>query len=100
MYPNTTATRWSDGRLHVCRSDTHAPLAAIAAATLLSVTARLPQDGLKQDLDDRGMAHTVIGDALAPGIIQAAVFSGHRAAREFLDGAAVPFKREVPVLFA
>ncbi|MCH9012667.1 MAG: hypothetical protein IIA68_06365, partial [Proteobacteria bacterium] len=41
-----------------------------------------------------------IGDALAPGSIAAAVYAGHRAARE-LDappiGDAVPFERELPL---
>ena len=39
-----------------------------------------------------------IGDALAPGLVAAAIFAGHRAAREFdaaADSDAVPFRREL-----
>ena len=58
--------------------------------------ARLPQNALSQDLlalrdawDDAGIASvTTIGDALAPGTIAAAVFSGRRCAEE-MDGAAL-----------
>jgi len=43
---------------------------------------------------------TRIGDCLAPGTIAAAVYSGHRHARELdepvPDG--VPFRRELPLL--
>ncbi len=43
---------------------------------------------------------TAIGDAHAPSTIAAAVYAGHRAARE-LDapdrGDAVPFERELPL---
>lgn len=101
MHPNTRATNWANGLLHLERSDTGQALPPIAVATLVSVTARLPGDALKSDLDARGLANTVIGDAVAPGTIQAAVYSGHRAARDFLSGGTVlsPFKRETPTLF-
>jgi dimethylamine/trimethylamine dehydrogenase len=43
---------------------------------------------------------TAIGDACAPSTIAAAVYAGHRAARD-LDapalGDAVPFERELPL---
>ena len=99
-YPNTAAKEWRDGHLHIERCDTHEPLAPIAAGSLISVTARTPSDDLATALDQAGHKPTVIGDALAPGIIQAAVFSGHRAAREFLGGEPANriFKREVPTL--
>lgn len=101
MYPNTTAVEWKDGALHINRSDTYEPLPAIPAAALLSVTSRLPQDDLSSWLCEAGVPHTTIGDAVAPGIIQAAVFSGHKAAREYLgtEPADRIFKREVPTLF-
>ena len=78
----------------------------IPCAAILTVTARLPEEALYRDLiadPDRLAAAgiksvTAIGDALAPGSIAAAVYAGHRAARE-LDapptGDAVPFKREL-----
>jgi dimethylamine/trimethylamine dehydrogenase len=101
MYPNTTATHWSSGVLHLKRSDTYQSLSPIAATTLVSVTARLPSETLKVDLENAGLACTTIGDAVAPGTIQAAVYSGHRIAREFLSGEVgpLPFKRETPMLY-
>jgi dimethylamine/trimethylamine dehydrogenase len=75
------------------------------AQSVVMVTARLAHDALYDDLlaisdrwQDAGIK-TVnrIGDAVAPGTIAAAVFSGHRFARE-LDrepwGDTVPFLRE------
>ena len=78
-------------------------------AALMLVTARLPDDRLYQDLvqrrDDWSAAGVtsvrVIGDAEAPGTIAAAVYSGHRCARELDEPAvndAVAFKRELPRL--
>jgi dimethylamine/trimethylamine dehydrogenase len=45
---------------------------------------------------------TRIGDCLAPGIIAAAVYAGHRYARELGEPPtdAVPFRRELPRLAA
>ena len=80
----------------------------IPCASIVTVTARLPEEALYRDLiadPDRLAAAgiesvTAIGDALAPGSIAAAVYAGHRAARE-LDapplGDAVPFERELPL---
>jgi dimethylamine/trimethylamine dehydrogenase len=81
-----------------------------ALGSLVLVTARLPNNGLAQALDarsnewaDAGLASvTRIGDALAPGTIAAAVWSGRRYAEELdapeasLD--ALPFRREVAAL--
>lgn len=78
----------------------------LACASLVMVTMRDPDDGLHQALLARegdwaaaGMRSVhCIGDALAPGLVAAAVFSGHRAAREFgaaPDPDAVPFEREL-----
>ena len=80
----------------------------IPCASIVTVTARLPEEALYRDLiaDPDRLAEagirsvTAIGDALAPGSIAAAVYAGHRAARE-LDapppGDAVPFERELPL---
>lgn len=63
----------------------------IAAAAIVSVSMRLPNDGLHQALLARegewadagiGQVHC-IGDALVPGLIAHAVYAGHRYAREF-----------------
>lgn len=70
---------------------------------LVSVTARLPDDGLyqallqrKPDWQDAGIASVrCIGDAEAPGLIAHAVYAGHRYARELEEPPPgdVPFKR-------
>jgi len=78
----------------------------IPCASLVTVTARLPEESLYRTLLAKPNAWaaagiksvTTIGDALAPGTIAAAVYAGHRHARE-LDaplGEAVPFAREMP----
>jgi dimethylamine/trimethylamine dehydrogenase len=80
----------------------------IAAKAVVSVTMRLPNDGLYQALHAResdwqaaGIGQvSCIGDALAPGLIAHAVYAGHRYAREFEadsgengDSAEVAFRR-------
>ncbi len=78
---------------------------SLECASVVMVTSRLPNDalyyalkGAPERLEDAGI-HSVkrIGDALGPGLIAAAVWSGHRFARE-LDAPPpgdVPFKREL-----
>jgi len=79
-----------------------------ACASVVMVSARLPKKGLYEELvadqaalDAAGIKSvTRIGDCLAPGTIAAAVYSGHRYARE-LDQPAhdgLDFKRELPRL--
>ncbi|MFT5116168.1 MAG: dimethylamine/trimethylamine dehydrogenase, partial [Parasphingorhabdus sp.] len=48
---------------------------------LLLLGGRLPNDGLYKSLLENNQPATAIGDCLSPGIIQAAVHSGHRHAR-------------------
>jgi dimethylamine/trimethylamine dehydrogenase len=78
----------------------------VAARCVVTVTSRLPNDELYETLAQQPEALTAagivsfqaIGDCLAPGTIAAAVYAGHRYAREF-DLAAdegVPFRRELP----
>ena len=58
----------------------------IPAAGVLLVTSREPEQGLFDALqaEPRGVQQVIqIGDCLAPGTIAAAVYSGHRFAREF-----------------
>ena len=81
-----------------------------ACGSVVMVTARLPQDDLYHDLmkDGEGLAKADIksvariGDCLAPGTIAAAVYGGHRYARELDEPApeGVPFRRELPELAA
>jgi dimethylamine/trimethylamine dehydrogenase len=68
----------------------------LACGSLVIVGARLPNDALYHELTKAGIASvTRIGDALAPGAIVHAVYSGHRYARE-LDAAPV-FRRDKPL---
>ena len=79
----------------------------------ISITARLPEDALYQELHarqsewaDHGIVRVdAIGDAHAPGLIVHAVYAGHRYAREFDDTRSheervdsVPFRRQRVVL--
>ena len=77
----------------------------IACGALITVTARLPEETLWKGLEAKGAdwqasgikSVTRIGDCLAPGLIAAAVYSGHRYAREFgelHEFGEVPFHRE------
>jgi dimethylamine/trimethylamine dehydrogenase len=77
----------------------------IEAASVVLVTARLPEDALflalESDADkraDAGVHHlNCIGDANAPSIIAAAVYAGHRYARECDEPVSddIPFRREL-----
>ncbi|MFZ5789231.1 MAG: FAD-dependent oxidoreductase [Pseudomonadota bacterium] len=81
-----------------------------ACASLVAVTARLPEEALYRQLlvDPDAMEKagiksvTAIGDARAPGTIAAAVYQGHRFARELDEPATgeVAFKRELPTAVA
>lgn len=62
----------------------------ISADYLIPITAKLPNDELWLDLQSRrdefqsngGLSMQLIGDGSTPGLIAAAVYSGHKAARE------------------
>ncbi|MDW9759043.1 NAD(P)-binding protein [Sinorhizobium meliloti] len=77
----------------------------VDCATLVPVTARLPDEKLWLELKareaewaDAGIKTiTRLGDCLAPGLIAAAVYSGHQYARTYqeqVDKDRVPFMRE------
>ncbi len=76
----------------------------LEAASTIMVTARLPEDSLFQSLHsdasklaDAGIRHLDrIGDCDAPSIIAAAVYAGHRYARECDEPESqdIPFRRE------
>ena len=63
---------------------------SLPAATIVMVTSRAPDDALYHDLmaDPKGLADAGIkdvsrvGDCFSPGTIAAAVYSGHRFARD------------------
>jgi dimethylamine/trimethylamine dehydrogenase len=76
------------------------------AASLVTITARLPVDGLYSDLEqlrdrwtDSGIVSiTRIGDCWAPSTIQQAVYSGHKWARELDEEPEVLIPRELPMI--
>ncbi|MBV9523177.1 MAG: NAD(P)-binding protein [Alphaproteobacteria bacterium] len=76
---------------------------AVAAQSVVTVTMQSPEDGLFHELVARpdalreaGIRKIVrLGDCLAPGTIAAAVYSGHRFARELeIVAEDVPYRRE------
>ncbi len=101
MSPNATAVAWHGDRLSPVRTDTGEALPDIPARTLVFVGTRLPDLSLAAQLDQRSVAYRTIGDAECPGVMQGAVFSGHRHAREILgtEPADRIFRRERPTLF-
>src|SRR5208337_1820589 len=80
--------------------------ASVPAGSVVSVTSRLPNDELYETLlrtpEAVAAAGIVsissIGDCLAPGTIAAAVYAGHRYAREFdlSHTDQIGFRRELP----
>jgi len=89
-------------------SDTYSDAqTTLRCASLLLVTMRDPNDELYAALQARQtkwvaagvLSVQLVGDAYAPGSVAAAVYAGHRAARELNAQAteldAVPFKREI-----
>ena len=73
----------------------------IEADYLVPISARIPRDDIWRELDARrdefdvrdGFLMQRVGDCQAPGIIAAAVYAGHKAARE-LGCSEVEFKRD------
>ncbi len=79
----------------------------VEASAVVMVTSRLPEDSLYQELvpesdklRDAGIASLKpIGDCFGPATIAAAVYEGHRFARELgEDVADIPFRRELTEL--
>ena len=78
---------------------------ALPAASIVTVSSRLPNDELALSLDEQSadfaaagiVSVTSIGDCLAPSTIAAAVYAGHRYAREFdrPSGDEAAFQREL-----
>jgi dimethylamine/trimethylamine dehydrogenase len=81
-------------------------LREVECDTMVPVTSLRPENSLYQalipkssELESAGIKSvTAVGDCLAPSTIAAAVYAGHRAARELDEppSEAVPFKRELP----
>jgi dimethylamine/trimethylamine dehydrogenase len=94
-----------DGARIVCECTYTGQQTPVPACAVVTVTSRLPNDELAQSLDRAGDAAaaagivsiTSIGDCLAPSTIAAAVYAGHRYAREFESTASdeAAFQREL-----
>jgi dimethylamine/trimethylamine dehydrogenase len=93
------------GELHLERQFTSVPL-VLPCGSLVIVGARLAEDTLQRALAARAdeltaagiRSVTAIGDALAPGAIVHAVYSGHRYARELdTDPGAAGARRDAPL---
>ena len=79
-----------------------------SCGSVVLVTSRRPEDSLYFDLletsdallDSGILSVTRVGDCLAPGTIAAAIYGGHRYARELNEPLpeGVPFRRELPQL--
>jgi dimethylamine/trimethylamine dehydrogenase len=72
------------------------------AQSLVLVTSREPEDGLYRELvgaegEEDGSRVTRIGDCRQPAIIAAAVYSGHKAARELGSRPAAPARERVVI---
>lgn len=83
----------------------------VVCGSMMLVTSRAPVNSIHQELvarqsewsDAAIKTVTAIGDALAPSTIAAAVYSGHRYARELDEPQSndiAPFKRELPMIEA
>src|SRR3954471_803322 len=105
VLPYTSVAAYRDGRVQLVSGLTGAET-ELPAGALVTVTARLPTDGLYTELEqirDRwegaGIASvTRIGDCWAPSTIQQAVYTGHKWARELDEAPEGLTPRELPMI--
>ena len=106
MRTNENLTAIESGSVRVSNLQTGADT-GLEAASVVMVTARLPDDSLFRDLNDNPQALesagiksvTAIGDCHAPAAIVHAVYAGHRYARELdTPASARIFRRDRPVV--
>ena len=73
---------FGDSKVHFACTYTGERKVSLAFDSFIFVGARLPNNSLATELKAHMLEDkfTVIGDALVPGLIQAAVYSGHRMA--------------------
>jgi dimethylamine/trimethylamine dehydrogenase len=105
LHTLSRVTAFANGTVTLANQFTNAAT-LLACASLVIVGTRFANDTLYAELmaregefDDAGVRSvTRIGDALAPGAIVHAVYSGHRYARELdAEPAAVPYRRDAPL---
>ena len=105
VMPYTSVAGFAGGKVQLVSGLTGGR-AELPAAALVTITARLPVDGLYIDLEqmrdrweEAGIASiTRIGDCWAPSTIQQAVYTGHKWARELDEAAEVLMPRELPMI--
>jgi dimethylamine/trimethylamine dehydrogenase len=108
LHTLSRATAFEAGTVTLANQFTSATT-SLECASLVIVGARFANDALYAELIARESEFaqagirsvTRIGDALAPGAIVHAVYSGHRYARELdADPAAVRYRRDAPLAAA
>ena len=90
LFPNHEIGSISEGGVNIVRADTGVESRKVHPGGMLLVTARLAEDALYKELSDLDTGDAKFfnaGDCLAPGTIQAAIFSGHKTARAILGDA-------------
>ncbi len=105
VLPYTSVAAFADGKVLLTSALTGLEIER-PAASLVTVTARLPVDELYAELDrqrdrwaDSGIASiTRIGDCWAPSTIQQAVYTGHKWARELDEEPEKLTPRELPMI--
>jgi dimethylamine/trimethylamine dehydrogenase len=102
VLPYTSVAGFEGGRVKLVSVLTGKAIERPAAA-LVTITGRLPVDGLFEDLRDRwqqaGIASvTRIGDCWAPSTIQQAVYTGHKWARGLDEEPETIIPRELPMI--
>jgi len=97
-----SVTGFGDGRVQLVNGLTGA-MSELPGAALVTITARLPVEGLFEQLRDRlegsgTVSVTRIGDCLAPSTIQQAVYTGHKWARQLDEEPEELTPRELPMI--
>jgi len=98
---NNILSRASNGVAEFSCAYTDSKILELPFEHLLLLGGRLPNDNLYKELAQQSDNVNVIGDSLVPGIIQAAVHSGHRHAKLFCGDplAGETFNRDQARLF-
>jgi len=98
IHVNSTLQAFDGNSLEINDAYEQPSLQSIPCETLVFVGARLPNNDLL-DLATGLLPNSVVvsaGDCISPGIIQSAVYSGHRVARQLIEGTEAVFKLEKP----
>lgn len=102
VLPYTSVTGFGGGAVQLTSVLTGATT-ELPVGALVTVTARLPEDGLYEQLRDRWQEAAIasvtrIGDCWAPSTIQQAVYTGHKWARELDEAPEGLIPRELPMI--